>query len=568
MPAATRAADCEERIDSKRIGDRLNVSGAIGDPPTGNAIGARIARTRVTDAREAALPGDLDVEVMQVPAFRCAGVDEDVLVAFPADPDREPPAVGGPNLTCPTLQYPARLQAQKSGSPLACRVTQEERDAASNRRPPPSFSTPNGCYSGALLLLSASHGKEWASRRGVGTVGATLLVFLALGPGIPPAQAEAEPTTECRRGETLQALERLGLAEEAYLEDLKTQASVGCGRRHLEQLGEVSGLCTTAEALAASGQKGKAKEAYVKALEADPESTCAANALEASPDESEHWWEWAATAARDAVGVAGFISIAIACGAILLWLFLAFQMRGKKSKRRWPARLLLTPSLEVKPLDDTGVDKKMGSSVASLIRSRVKPRHSGGIDVVTGHSALGGSLQPLGDISSEAKAAVAVVSFLLATLPRRNYEAAGALQAKGERGRGISIELMNGSKQLAATTLWGNDFEAPDEDGKAFQLLSVPTAAWLDHRIATALEEGDDLPADPQSWALFRAGAAWQEEGDYAKARSLHESALAIDPGNMWATANLGAIEALDGNYVEALELLTTVLEALEGESS
>ena len=57
---------------------------------------------------------------------------------------------------------------------------------------------------------------------------------------------------------------------------------------------------------------------------------------------------------------------------------------------------------------------------------------------------------------------------------------------------------------------------------------SVPAAAWLDHRLATALEEGDELPVDPQSWALFKAGAARQEEGDDAKAKSLYESALSI----------------------------------------
>jgi len=399
------------------------------------------------------------------------------------------------------------------------------------------------------------------------TVALTLLVSLTAAGNAAFAQTNVKRTSECRRGRTLEGLGRLDLAEKAYLEALKIQANLGCGKKQLKRLGKVEGHCTAAEALANSGQGAKAKEAYVKALEADPESECADKALKASADEDEHWWRWAATAAKDAVGVIGFILVVIACSALLSWLFLAFQMRGKKSKRRWPARLFLIPSLEVKSLDDTGVDKKMGASVASLIRSRVKPRHSGGIDIVTGHSALGDSLKPLGDISSEAKAAVAVVSFLLATLPRRNYEAAGALQANSKRGRGISIELMNGSKQLASTTLWGKDFGAPEGD-EAFQRLSIPTAAWLDHRIATALEEGDDLPADPQSWALFKAGAAWQEEGKYAKAQSLHESALAIDPDNIWAAANLGAMEMLDGNYDEALTLLTMALEAFEEKSS
>lgn len=391
-----------------------------------------------------------------------------------------------------------------------------------------------------------------------------LVCTLALAAGPSTAKADAEPTTDCRRGKALQGLGRSGAAEAAYLEDLKVQKSVRCGREGLEALRGARGLCATGKALADSGQKEKAEEAYVKALEADPESGCASTALAASEEEN-HWWSWAATAAKDIIAVVGFGLVVLACAALLAWAFLALQMRGKKSRRRWPARLLLTPSLTVKSLDDSGSEKKLGAAVASLIRSRVKPRRSGGIDVVTGHSVLSETLKPLGDISSEAKAAVAVVSFLLATLPRRNYEATGALQAKGSHGGGISIELTNENKQLASTTLWGKDFGVPDGSEDSFQRLSIPAAAWLDHRIATAQEEGGDLPENPQSWALLRAGIAWQEEGEQAKAKALYESALAIDPDNIWATANLGAIEMLDGNYPEALELLTAALEGLEG---
>ncbi|MGN6556914.1 MAG: tetratricopeptide repeat protein [Solirubrobacterales bacterium] len=393
---------------------------------------------------------------------------------------------------------------------------------------------------------------------------AALLVYLAsFGFGTPSARAEAEPSTNCRRGQALKALGRLGLAEEAFLEDLKTQASVKCGREHLQEIAKAVGPCAVAEALGDSGQKEKAKEAYVKVLEEHPEAKCAKQSLGSSPEGSEHWWEWMATAAKDAVGVLGFLVVAAACIAFLLWLFLSFQMRGKNTRRRWPARVLLRPSLEVKAFDDTGVEKHMGPAVASLVRGRVKSRDRGGVDIVTGHTALSEALKPLSDISAEAGAAVAVVSFLLATLPRRNYGAAGALQAKGEHGRGISIELNNDNRQLSATTLWGNEFEAPDEDEKAFQRLSVPVAAWLDHRIATDLEKDDDLPTDAQSWALFKAGVAWHEDGEFEKARSLYETALTID--NVWAMANLGSIAMLDGDYPESFELLTEALTALEG---
>jgi tetratricopeptide (TPR) repeat protein len=404
-----------------------------------------------------------------------------------------------------------------------------------------------------------------AARAAIGFAVAVAIVCAVMLGGAGTARAEVEPTKECGRGKALQELGRLGEAEGAYLEDLKTQASVGCGKEQLEAFGKANGECAVAKVLAASGQEAKAKEAYVKVLEADPESKCAAQALKASPDTEEHWWSWAATAAEDVLSVLGFGLLAIACAAIVAWLLLMIQMRAKRLRRRRPARWLLRPSLEVKPLDDTGVDKHVGPAVASLIRSKVKPRHSGGIDVVTGHSVLSDALQPLGDISAQAKAAVGVVSFMLATLPRREYEASGALQAKGEHGRGISVGLMNRSKQLASTTLWADDFAAPDDELTAFQRLSVPAAAWLDHRIATAMEEGGDLPDDPQSWALFRAGAAWQEDGELVKARQLYESALATDTDNFWAMANLGVIAMVEGNYPEGLQLLTNALEGFEG---
>jgi tetratricopeptide (TPR) repeat protein len=418
-----------------------------------------------------------------------------------------------------------------------------------------------------LRSVRKTSGKQLVPRSLAGLAVATLLLgAMLLITAADPARAEAEATKNCGRGEALEALGRDALAEQAYLEDLKTQDSVGCGQEHLEALGAVTNLCAVAEALETAQQTDKAKEAYVKVLESDPESECASKALSSNPtDKDEHWWSWAATAAKDVVAVVGFGLLALAGIGILIWVFLAMQMRNKRGRRRWPAKALLNPSLEVKSLDDTGIDKQLGPAVASLIRSGVKPRASGGIDVVTGHSALADAVKPLGDISAEAKAAVAVVTFLLALLPRRNYEAAGALQAEGEHGRGISIELMNDSKQLGATTLWGNDFEAPDGDEKAFQRLAVPAAAWLDHQIATAAEAADDLPPDPKGWALFKAGAAWQEEGANTKAKALYAAALRIDSVNIWATANLGAIEMRNGKYSEAEKLLLAARAAFEG---
>jgi tetratricopeptide (TPR) repeat protein len=401
------------------------------------------------------------------------------------------------------------------------------------------------------------------------TVGLLLWCMTALGPGATPAFAAPPATANCERGRALEQLGRLGAAEQAYLEDLKAQASVDCGKRQLEQLRKAKALCATGAALAAAGQEDKAKEAYVEALKTEPESACAAAGAKPAEKESG-WWSWMATAAKDVVGVLGFVLLGLALIAVAVWVLVMLQARGKRSRRRRPARWVLAPSLEVKALDDTGVEKSRGPAIASLIRSRVTPRSSGGIDVVTGHSAFGEALKPLSDISSEAKAAVSVVSFLLGLLPRRNYEATGALQAKGEHGLGISVELTNDSRQLGSTTLWGSEFAVADDDdeAKAFQRLSVPAAAWLDHQIATALEAADDLPRDPRGWALFKAASVSLEEGSFTDAGMLADAALTIDPANIWAMAVLGTALMMEDEFAEALEQLTQALAGFEGVSS
>lgn len=408
----------------------------------------------------------------------------------------------------------------------------------------------------------------WVTRVTACGIAAAIACVLALSVGTSASRAEGdatpEATTGCGRGTALEGLGLLGQAEGAYLEDLKTQESLKCGEEGLRKLGKAEAACAAARALEGSGQKAKAKEAYVKALEADPGATCATTALAATPDSSEGFWTWMTKAAEDALGVLGFVLLALAGVAAVVWSFLFVQMSGRRSRKRWPARRLLRPSLELKALDDTALTERLGASITSLIRSRVKPRRAGGIDIVTGHSALSTTLAPLGDISSQAKAAVAVVSFLSSILPRRQYEVSGALQKAGAHGEGISLELTNRSVQLGSTTLWGHEYGSPTTDVDAYQQLAAPAAAWLDHRIATAMEEGDGLPEDPRSWTLYRAGAAWQEEGDLAKAKGLYEAALALGYDNLWAMANLGGIALVEGEYPQALQLLTDALDALE----
>jgi tetratricopeptide (TPR) repeat protein len=326
--------------------------------------------------------------------------------------------------------------------------------------------------------------------------------------------------------------------------------------------------CAQGEALADAGQKAKAEAVYVKVLEANPKEGCASTGLEGLKS-SKAPWEWAATAGTDAGHVLAFLVLGTLTVLALALLVLQPLTRIPKLRDLPPGRYFLKPNLEVKTLEAEWMTSKLGGQVASLIRARVTPRRDGGVDIVTGQAAFSDSLKPLADVSSEAKSAVAIATLLESTLPRRNFEVNGALQPEGESGRGITVELTNDKRFLGATTLWEREFDVPDDEVKAFQRLAVPAAAWIDHFIATAVGVGDRLLSqNPQSWAMFKTGAARQEAGEFDEAKALYERALGIDPDNAGALANLGALEMQGQEYEEALAHLESALAKLGGESA
>ena len=73
------------------------------------------------------------------------------------------------------------------------------------------------------------------------------------------------------------------------------------------------------------------------------------------------------------------------------------------------------------------------------------------------------------------------------------------------------------------------------------------------------------ITTDARSYALFEAGLFWQEQSEPDAAGSFYERALALDPRNIGALANLGVMEYEAGRNAEANELLMRALDALEG---
>lgn len=326
--------------------------------------------------------------------------------------------------------------------------------------------------------------------------------------------------------------------------------------------------CALADALARDGEREAAHAAYLKVLEAGQDPSCADAGLAATrPPSTSSLSNTFADIAKGVGYAVGTILLALLLVVVGALLWLQLQTRTPWLRDRWPAHLIRRPVFSVEPLTDTGTDP-LGAAVAGLIRGRVKWRTDRfGLNLVSGQAGVATAFSGLGDISPEANAAVAVIEFLTALLPRRRFQLTGQLQPSGEEGVGISLELSQNGSALALTSLWAESFHvtgAPDPS--AYQHLAVASAAWVDIWMTKALDARALLTGDPVSWAFFRSGVDAQRLGNRDRAQVLYEQALASDGTNIGAMANLGIICRRARRYEEAREYLERALEPTEGQ--
>jgi tetratricopeptide (TPR) repeat protein len=275
---------------------------------------------------------------------------------------------------------------------------------------------------------------------------------------------------------------------------------------------------------------------------------------------------WLADAARDAVYALTVAVLALLLLAILVLVVLQVVTRIPWLRDRWPAKAVRRPTLRIEPLKDDALASDWGAAVAGLIRGRVTWRSDRfGLNAVSGQAGVTRALSGLGDVSREAKAAVAVLDVLTALLPRRRFVLSGVLQPAGTDGVGLSLELDREGGYEALITFWAHGFELDEvESMDVYRELAVASAAWVDIWMAKAIDGKDLLTADPQSWACFRLGLERQELGDVDGAGSLYELALAKDGHNVGALANLGILCRRAGKYEHAKEYLQQALDAVE----
>jgi tetratricopeptide (TPR) repeat protein len=385
-----------------------------------------------------------------------------------------------------------------------------------------------------------------------------------------PATATSGAAQPCALAQALESLGRLSAAEAAYTQELANPASAGCAVAGLQRLGGLDALCGYAEALDRDGERQSAHAAYLQVLALNPSSRCANRGVAATlPPNPTSVWTTAGNIAQDTghAIVAILLALLLVGVAILLWL--QIQTRAPWFRDQWPANKIRRPTFSVEPLTDTGTDP-LGPAVAGLIRGRVTWRTDGfGLNLVSGQAGIASAFSGLGEASSEASAAVAVVTFLTSLLPRRRFQLTGQLQPPGEEGVGISLELSQNGDAVALWSFWGASFDcAKDSTATAYQQLAVACAAWADIWMTKTLG-GGLLTDDPQSWAFFRCGLDAQRLDNGERAQILYEQALAADATNVGAMANLGIIFRRPPHRKEdAEDYLLRALKLIEGDGT
>jgi len=188
------------------------------------------------------------------------------------------------------------------------------------------------------------------------------------------------------------------------------------------------------------------------------------------------------------------------------------------------------------------------------------------VDQASGSASASDALDGLAEASPQAKIVLAVIGVLKAWLPDRDWVVTGELQATGDQGEGISIAIDNGGAFVDFGVFWRDSAGGPGAPtgAEAYRRLTVPAAGWLAHQVATAQRPSDRLSTDANSWALTQCGLYWADLGDRTSARAFYERALGKDGDNIAALANLGYMDAEEGDVVRGDARLRRAIDLLE----
>ncbi len=400
-----------------------------------------------------------------------------------------------------------------------------------------------------------------------------LLALLATSTACTAAKAapRAQPSTPatCAAAEALYDSGRFTAAEHAYSDALGKVESLSCAQAGLAKLDSNEKECATAATLQSANRDAEALSAYEEVLKTAPESRCAQEGVH---ELTTGFFDDPGASAQTLLSWLGLIALLLGGGALAVALLLVPITRIPGVREVWPSSRIRALQVSIESFDDSAVSARHGVALAALVRSKIESfgDESSNLQMIDSQAAIEETVwNKFGAINDQAKAVSAVLSTLGALYPRRQLQATGALQAEGKAGPGLSISLRKGQALSGAATLWAEQFGLSAEEGDAasverVQRLAVPAAAWISHTTATAAGNTPGGSRDPVSWALFKTGIEWENDGNTEKAIGLYRKAIEIDARNWGALANLGALEAEQGNYKEATARLRLALEVLE----
>ena len=299
-------------------------------------------------------------------------------------------------------------------------------------------------------------------------------------------------------------------------------------------------------------------------LTAEPGSACARSGAKETQGD---FWSWLGTALKNLGNALAAIALAVIAVVVLGWLLLSILTNAPGVRHLPGIRLFRRVRVQVTTLDDTGAEGHYGAGTTGALRANVvRDANDARVDLASGASSAAVALDGLAEASDQTKLAVALLKLAQTTLPDRNWIVTGELQAPGDLGEGLSLAIDNSGKFVDFGDFWRAQHAGPGNPSgsEAYRRLALPAGAWLGHHVAKANDPATLLSADPRSWALFQTGLHWQDQGDRSTARAFYERALGFDGDNIAALANLGVMDAEDGEFERAAERLERAIDLLE----
>ncbi len=158
--------------------------------------------------------------------------------------------------------------------------------------------------------------------------------------------------------------------------------------------------------------------------------------------------------------------------------------------------------------------------------------------------------------------------------PPRVITLSGHLQKPGSCGSGITVSLVDSltKKILGSCTFWQNEMDLEtisktaeeSTDPTSYYNLAEPIAIWALFELGKFSKKDEFTMMGTDDWksyAYFKSGVRWYQEGKSEKAHQLYVESLGSNMNNWGTLLNLGRMEMEEGQYPHAFERLKMVKE-------